>query len=915
MANNVKEQIRNELRLRCGSQSLTNMIITAEQLADQLGIKRNTASHYLNELVNEGIAVKVNTRPVRFFDNGRLSETLHQKCQSEYDSVAALFSSKAESHDVFDQVIGSRESLFMQIKQMKAAARYPGVGLPILITGPTGVGKSYLAQVYYQYNVQQHYLGEHSRFVHLNCAEYADNPELLASILFGYTRGAFTGADHDKQGLFDEANHGMLFLDEVHRLGAKGQEKLFEYLDNGVITPLGATKMGHAVQVRLIFATTEDVASTFLQTFIRRIPVEIEIPSLDDRPQIEREELAKLFFLQQARHIDHPLKLNNQVLAAITSNSYESNVGQLKNDVTITVANALEHTSPDSGDTTVEVYMSDLPRNVWRNVGTGQQIRLIGDNTPTVIRQSMSVFQLVAGDDTQGNQIRDTFQQILAIYGRIGMGDEFLNSAMASVNTLCDELIYNKLVHRGSIPIKLFQQLFQMKINTYESDDDVEFSGNTVIVLAYFFYYRQFNYWNVSAKNHEALTSLSNTVAIQYLKETKFADDLLGMIQDSLSISGDVIDRLFLQLYLISVVKVTRANLIHCLVMAHGYSTASSIATVINKMLGKPILDYIDMPLNVDINQIGQEVTGYINRKTINTGLILMVDMGSLKNIHHFIHTNVDFPIGIISNVSTQMALFVGEKVIQQEEIQTIISDASKQVLPEGTFFYPEKTKKNLIITCCNTGIGTAKQIKQLLDNSIPDNLDVVVNAYEYASLRVPDQTMTLTKTFNVLTVVGTMDPKIPDVPFIPLEKLILGEDTERLAQALSPVADTNEVEKLADTILHNFTIDRVINLLTILDARTVMGNIDVAMNRYTGISGQPLNNRVRMALYVHVSCLIERLIRNEPITTYNWDQPDIDAEMLINLKKSFSVMEEAYSVKIPKSELGYIYDIVHGNA
>ncbi len=91
------------------------------------------------------------------------------------------------------------------------------------------------------------------------------------------------------------------------------------------------------------------------------------------------------------------------------------------------------------------------------------------------------------------------------------------------------------------------------------------------------------------------------------------------------------------------------------------------------------------------------------------------------------------------------------------------------------------------------------------------------------------------------------------------------------------------------------------------------MKSIDVALNRYSEVSGKQLNNRTRMALYVHVSCLIERLIRNEPITTYDWE-PNYDTKLVDDLKQAFSVIEAQYSVQIPKAELGYIYDIVHGN-
>ena len=73
----------------------------------------------------------------------------------------------------------------------------------------------------------------------LNCADYANNPELLSAALLGYKKGSFTGADTDKEGLLQEADGGYLFLDEVHRLSYENQENLFVFMDTGRYRPLG----------------------------------------------------------------------------------------------------------------------------------------------------------------------------------------------------------------------------------------------------------------------------------------------------------------------------------------------------------------------------------------------------------------------------------------------------------------------------------------------------------------------------------------------------------------------------------------------------------------------------------------------------------------------------------------------------
>lgn len=141
-------------------------------------------------------------------------------------------------------MIGHEASLKESIEQIKTALFYPDGGLPVLLTGESGTGKSFLVNIVYQYCLEHDLLPENAPFVTLNCAQYADNPELLTSNLFGYVSGAYTGATQDKVGAFEAADGGLLFLDEVHRLSPEGQEKLFTYLDQGIIYRMGETNQG-----------------------------------------------------------------------------------------------------------------------------------------------------------------------------------------------------------------------------------------------------------------------------------------------------------------------------------------------------------------------------------------------------------------------------------------------------------------------------------------------------------------------------------------------------------------------------------------------------------------------------------------------------------------------------------------------
>ncbi len=150
--------------------------------------------------------------------------------------------------------------------------------------------------------------------VYFNCAEYAHNPELLSSHLFGHRQGAFTGANEHKTGLVEQADGGYLLLDEVHRLSYEGQEKLFSILDKGEYRPLGVSSQPRSISVRLICATTEPVGSALLRTFQRRIQVCIDLPGIRQRSVEEQIEMIVGFLQRESRKIERTVSIDKPLL-------------------------------------------------------------------------------------------------------------------------------------------------------------------------------------------------------------------------------------------------------------------------------------------------------------------------------------------------------------------------------------------------------------------------------------------------------------------------------------------------------------------------------------------------------------------------------------------------------------------------
>nr|WP_263398662.1 sigma 54-interacting transcriptional regulator [Thermoanaerobacterium thermosaccharolyticum] len=144
--------------------------VSASDIADSLGLSRANVSSDLNRLCDEGKAVKVGTKPVLF-------------------KYVEEISNKREETSL-DKFLEKNPSLFSAVEQAKAAILYPPNGMHILILGETGVGKSMFAELIHKYAIEMNRMDENSPFIVFNCADYANNPQLLVSQLFGSKKGA-----------------------------------------------------------------------------------------------------------------------------------------------------------------------------------------------------------------------------------------------------------------------------------------------------------------------------------------------------------------------------------------------------------------------------------------------------------------------------------------------------------------------------------------------------------------------------------------------------------------------------------------------------------------------------------------------------------------------------------------------------
>lgn len=184
------------------------------------------------------------------------------------------------------------------------------------------------------------------------------NPELLSSALFGYTRGAFIEASQEHIGLLEKVDGGVLFLDEVHRSSEEGQEKLFTSMDAGEFSPMGDDSIRKKAGVRLVFATTENIYTTFLPAFLRRLPVIVNLPRFQQRPSFERPSLIDEFFVSESKILAKELSVSDVLIHFSVSSDFEGNAGNIKNIIKYACGNAYIH---QKNQQAIQVKLLDMP--------------------------------------------------------------------------------------------------------------------------------------------------------------------------------------------------------------------------------------------------------------------------------------------------------------------------------------------------------------------------------------------------------------------------------------------------------------------------------------------------------------------------------------------------------------------------
>lgn len=868
------------------------MGVSAMDISRELNLDRSTISRYLNALYKDNKIQKIDGRPVLY------------KSLSN-NTITPLDNKLSNSLNSLDKLAGAKQSLSIPIEKAKAAIIYPPKGLHTLLLGETGVGKSLFAEQMYEYAKEVNVLEADAPFIRFNCADYANNPNLLTAHIFGVKKGAFTGAEADRDGLLKKADRGVIFLDEIHRLTPEGQEMLFTYMDKGFFRPLGESERSIYVNVRIIAATTEEPESYLLQTFSRRIPMVIRLPNLRERSLAERYSLIESFIREESHRLGESIYINKNSIISYLLYDCPNNIGQLKSDIQLSCAKAfLNYKAKEKN--LLMINQGDLPNHVrkgllylneYRNEvnellgGTNDILKYseieelplkliheeesIGEDFYNIIEEKIDSFKISGMNERDINQIlsidiESHFQRYIGEISRRYRKDEIHNIINKEIVSVVEEIL-----------------LLAKEVLNREYDERIYFGLSFHLERSV-----------ERIKNGEKIYNPKlNFIRINYEDEFIFAMKVARLIDSKFNIEIPVDEIGYLAMFFAADYfkneKEVKSN-VKVVVVMHGKSTASSMVEVVNSLIGSDFVVGLDMPLSMKPQRMYEITKEKVLEVHRDKGVILMVDMGSLTNFGHMITEETGIEVRTIDMVSTLMVLDIARKAIIGYTLEDILGDVGQII---DTSQDRRRRKENVIISACFTGDGVAKKIGDIVSNMISHKNIKIITINIIDDRRLEDRIKELEMNYNILAIISAININIKSIPFISAVDLFTKETVEKLDKIIK---EAEMYDRIWDSLKEH---------LVYLESDLIIKDIKNLINRLEESLNIKVTDDVKMGMALHICFMMDSLLAGEKTRVFdelNSFRRLYLKEMLI-VKEQFKTIIEGYSVNIGDNEIAYI--------
>lgn len=897
-----------------------DMGVSANSIAEHFGLWRSEADTALGALVAQGKLVKVGNRPARYLPA---------------DKVGTRKTGRQDEHPPFSNMIGYNGSLKFQTQMAGAAVAYPPHGIHTLIIGETGVGKSMLA------SEMAHYLrlirsSDTVPFVMFNCAEYADNPQLLLSQLFGYVKGAFTGADRDKEGLIEKADGGILFLDEIHRLPPTGQEMLFTVVDRGVYRRLGDAA-DRTAQFMIIGATTENPSNVLLNTFKRRMPLTIQIPLLCERPINERLDIICLFFYNEARRLGFPIQISYLALKLLVSFRGENNIGDLKNEVQIACARGYLEREQEKVNTSVKQRLSidiyHLSRNLsinyvpdgrvdryFSSMGLENGVEILPDRRPDFSPDSNSSF---------GSKFAHFLEsQALALQTMENNPQEaerlmVSNLAKHSANSTdqaggsAAEILY------GSIAPAVWMTTNEL-IRYASIEFGRTYSQNTVTSVAY--YLQQLKAYANAGRIIFSPTNFEDICSFQ--REASFVRKMLPLLQSQMNLElmdGEVV---LLAMLLAQESPGSIKPEKNLIIVGYG-TVASGAASFANDLLNTNFIKAFDIASDTDIDTMFFRLTGFFEKNPTDT--LILSGLGTSAVLERALSRIPALQYCIIPALDPMLALECGRMILTtHSDLRELVLDlnancqtyfgitldarfSSRQIAVPPALKQAETTDmRDVIITYCITGTGSARIVREFLLRNLS-----VSSAADIMALGIMDDIFSVAQKLGkrLKLIIGITRPDIPGVPFVSMEQIFYSNSPDELLRIngmnLPSESDLEalEISHMPLNIRLMHCKEHLDYFSPSLDHQKVDGAVRDIIRQIGDMYKTSLSSDLVVRIYIHCATMLERIATADPVPMPldGYIAMEHNLEWFRTLKKILNTSCSALRLTIADSEVYYL--------
>lgn len=396
--------------------------------------------------------------------------------------------------------------------------------------------------------------------------------------------------------------------------------------------------------------------------------------------------------------------------------------------------------------------------------------------------------------------------------------------------------------------------------------------------------------------SNEQITNMLQNYGDEYSVCAKLADQLKEKYELDLPIDEVVL----ITMFIIDIPEEERESTPQVLFVMHGESTATSLKDVTVALTKTSNVYSYDLSLSMDTQQALIELTELIKRIDQGKGVLVIYDMGSIKTMMETISEETKIPLRLVYMPVTLIGLDAARKCSMEEDIDVVYHSVLTEMANLKDSFIQ---KPRVIVTLCNTGEGGALQLKEYIDKYSNLNIKTIPLAIS-SKKALLHEVMTIQFANEIHAFVGTYNPKLFGIPFIPISEVFSAKTKELDQILLFKPLNTNNVNY--DDV--NLYLQEQLQYVPIHKLKKVLPEVIRELQEL-----YDLNEDQTIGLYMHVACMINQLLGGKVIPKNPNTQKifEMNDQIFKEVMRIFKKIEKAFNIIIPDDGIAYVIEII----